>query len=35
MQAGTFGFVVTLKKVNGMKDAAEGLRQLSSRTDYD
>jgi hypothetical protein len=33
--AGTFGFLVTLKKMNGVKDAAEGLRGLSWRTDHD
>ena len=27
--AGTFGFLVTLKKMNDLKNAAEGLRGLS------
>jgi hypothetical protein len=33
--AGTFGFLVTLRRMNDVKNAAEGLRGLSWRTDYD
>jgi hypothetical protein len=33
--AGTFGFLVTLMKMNAVKSAREGLRGLSWRTDYD
>ena len=33
--AGTFGSLVTLKKMNGVEDAAEGLRALSWRADHD
>jgi hypothetical protein len=33
--AGTFGFLVTLMKMNDVRSAREGLRGLSWRTDYD
>jgi hypothetical protein len=33
--AGTFGLLATLKKMNDVKNAAEGLRGLSGRTEYD
>jgi hypothetical protein len=33
--AGTFSFLVTLKKHAGVNNAAEGLRGLSWRADYD
>jgi hypothetical protein len=33
--AGTFGLRATLKKMNDVKNAAEGLRGLSGRTEYD
>jgi hypothetical protein len=33
--AGTFGFLVTLKKYKRCEKCLEGLRGLSWRTDYD
>jgi hypothetical protein len=33
--AGTLGLLATLKKMNDVKNAAEGFRGLSGRTEYD